>query len=97
MKVRLVALDFDETIVDIHTGGVWERSAADLAMHMRLELKCLIEQALARKDVSVAVATFSRQEELIRQVMTIAFPEASTGTLAVFGGNNRTSKQGKKV
>ena len=56
------------TIVDVHTWGRWEESADKLAKHVRPEFQCLIQECLLR-GMFVAVATFSMQKELIREVL----------------------------
>jgi len=79
-NIVLVAFDFDKSILDIHTGGKWEGSASDLVPHVRPDMKCLIRNCLER-DIHVAVATFSTQKDLIRQVLqeALGYPTLSRG------------------
>lgn len=90
--IELLAIDFDQTMVDIHTGGRWEGgSVSKLAAHVRQQFKCLLSETGAK--IPAAIVTFSRQEELISEVMKIAVPEFS---ILVYGGDNRQSQHGKK-
>jgi hypothetical protein len=93
VKIKLIALDFDLTIVDIHTGGVWDRTALELVSHVRPEMQCLIQRSLA-KGIQTAVASFSVQEQLIRDVIRDAIPVARD--IVIRGGKNRSEPQGKR-
>ena len=41
-NINLVAIDFDETIADTHTGGNWEGTAHELVQHVRPQFWMLI-------------------------------------------------------
>jgi len=73
LKINFLALDFDQTILDIHTGGVWKGSTAELAPHVRPIFRHLIVRAL-EADIKVAVVTFSPQVGHIEDVLEIVFP-----------------------
>lgn len=72
-RINLLALDFDLTIIDRHTGGRWTSSPKKLRKHVRPALECLLNAAMDR-GIYVAVVTFSEQEELISNVMNQVFP-----------------------
>lgn len=93
MNIKLIALDFDLTIVDIHTGGAWDRTASELVSHVRPEMQCLIQHSLA-KGVQTAVASFSVQEQLIRDVLRDAIPPARD--IVIRGGKNLSEPHGKR-
>lgn len=95
LNVRLLALDFDQTIVDIHTSGHWRRSPEELSTHVRREMRCLILESMHR-GIHVGVVTFSRQEELIGRVLELALPELGSAFIPVRGGDNHQSKKGKQ-
>jgi hypothetical protein len=44
-SINFLALDFDLTVLDIHTGGRWSGAPADLATHIRPLFNQLIPQA----------------------------------------------------
>lgn len=72
--INLLALDFDETIIDLHTNGRWNGTPNDLNMHVRPVFACLLNAAMDR-GIHVAVVTFSEQEKLISNVMKHKFPD----------------------
>ncbi|TYZ56983.1 hypothetical protein PybrP1_004582 [[Pythium] brassicae (nom. inval.)] len=72
MGTKLVCIDFDATLVGVHTGGTWTHSAADLHRYVRPLFLELVPR-LVRRGVHVAVVTFSPQVQLIRQVLALAF------------------------
>jgi len=94
-NIHLLAIDFDMTILNIHTGGEWEGGAEKLQKHVRNEFKCLIQTSLER-GIFVAVASFSKQEELILSVLKEFIPEHHYSRVSVKGGNNYPESTGKK-
>ncbi|XP_062503565.1 uncharacterized protein LOC134180435 [Corticium candelabrum] len=68
IDVRLVCIDFDQTLVDVHTEGKWTDTADKLAKRVRPRLKELIEDGLKR-DFKLAIVTQSSQTDLIRKVL----------------------------
>jgi len=87
LGINFLALDFDCTILDIHTGGRWNGSLEELFPHVRPVFAHLIEAAVASsssdeegegKELHVAVVTFTRQIQLVRGILDqIVGPEAS--------------------
>jgi hypothetical protein len=75
LNIRLVAFDFDYTIVSIHTGGQWLDSAEKLAEFVRPYFRKLIPALLKCPDLFVCVVTYSPQEELIREVLRISLED----------------------
>jgi hypothetical protein len=67
----LLALDFDCTIIQLHTYGLWKGSAEALAAHVRPIFRAMLRVATEMNDLHVAVVTFSGQVDLIRDVLTI--------------------------
>lgn len=66
--INLLAIDFDQTILDIHTGGRWQSSLEELLPHVRSEFKQLISAA-RQHEISVAVVTFTTQMHLVKGVI----------------------------
>jgi hypothetical protein len=71
-----VALDFDRTLVQVHTGGRWEGTAEELAQHVRPQFTALVQaieksnlESSASTRIHMAVVTFSGQISLIRRVL----------------------------
>ena len=72
-QVRVLSIDFDATIIQVHTYGAWRGTAEELSMHVRPVFVALLKQALAFQDdgLFVSVVTFSSQAKLIRKVLAI--------------------------
>jgi lysophospholipase L1-like esterase len=76
LSINFVALDFDRTLVKVHTGGRWEGTAEELAQHLRPQFTALV-QAIAQSNrkspalskMHMAVVTFSGQTSLIRKAL----------------------------
>lgn len=72
--IRLLAVDFDKTLIDIHSRGVWDESVAKLASHVRPCMKDLLEAA-NHKGVYVAIVTYHRQDWLIKELLEKVLPK----------------------
>jgi len=70
--INFLALDFDCTILDIHTGGNWKGTLEELLPHIRPVYAQLIKAALTN-NMEVAVVTFSRQVKFVRGVLDHIF------------------------
>ena len=70
--IRLLAIDFDKTLVGVHTRARWREGPEALAKTVRPVFRTLIPAALDAR-LSVAIVTFSKQEKLIREALEIAF------------------------
>ena len=66
--INCLALDFDLTIVDIHTGGTWAGSSTELCAHVRPLFLSLISAAL-HHSLHLTIVTFSPQVSMIRTVL----------------------------
>jgi len=86
---KLVAFDFDQTVVDVHTGGRWKRSGEELASHVRRDFACVIARCLEDEvGVFVAIATFSAQKDLIASVLHETIPTKRAKDVPIFGGDD---------
>ena len=72
-NINLLALDFDLTVIDRHTGGRWKGTSEELSEHVRPEIQCLLNSAFNRK-INAAIVTFSEQIDLIANVTGQIFP-----------------------
>ncbi|CAL1527901.1 unnamed protein product [Lymnaea stagnalis] len=72
--IKLLALDFDKTIIDIHSGGMWNEGVDKLASHVRPCMRDLMEVA-SHKGLFVAIVTFHRQEWIIKEVLLKVLPK----------------------
>jgi hypothetical protein len=88
--INFLAIDFDLTLIDIHTNSKYQKSPNDLALHVRPFFKTFVSTALESGLVSIisyfnltrcgsvglkiAIVTFSSQISLIQNVLDIIFP-----------------------
>eukprot|EP00554_Chaetoceros_debilis_P010075 CAMPEP_0194107700 /NCGR_PEP_ID=MMETSP0150-20130528/7519_1 /TAXON_ID=122233 /ORGANISM="Chaetoceros debilis, Strain MM31A-1" /LENGTH=183 /DNA_ID=CAMNT_0038796183 /DNA_START=115 /DNA_END=666 /DNA_ORIENTATION=+ len=72
--INFLALDFDQTIIDIHTGGRFKGTTTELARHVRPMFAQLITCA-HDAGINIGIVTFSPQVQQIGHVMEIMFPE----------------------
>lgn len=75
-----IALDFDKTLIDIHTYNNWRLSVNELKKHVRPVFVRLIHQWKLR-GFDVTIVTFSSQEKLIKCLLKEVFPEFSINVL----------------
>lgn len=73
--IRLLALDFDKTIVTVHTAGYWRGGSPQLAEHVRPCFQALMAAALEQKQLQLCVVTYSTQAQLIRDVLKLVLPK----------------------
>jgi len=69
--VRLLCLDFDLTLVSVHTGGKWRGTIEALAARVRPVFKIVIAEALSC-GIEVCIVTMSRQCRLVADVLHMA-------------------------
>ncbi|XP_013389097.1 uncharacterized protein LOC106157863 [Lingula anatina] len=83
--ITLLAIDFDRTIVSVHTAGAWRRGAETLAEYVRPCFKAALKAALAETLIHVCVVTYSQQPELIREVLKHALPHRQGAAYSISG------------
>lgn len=86
-KIKLLAIDFDQTLLTIHTGGMWKGEVEKLLEHVRPSVIQLIEAALVdpTSSVCVCIVTYSMQPWLIRELLNQALPHGNTSRIIVRG------------
>jgi hypothetical protein len=102
VKINFLAIDFDQTMIDIHTGGRWKGTIPELTKHMRPLFLHLVPQATQR-NIRIAIVTFSSQTKFIREVLDCAFPtiselipiRGSDGTWKYVGNGKKGGKQNR--
>jgi hypothetical protein len=72
-ELRLLCLDFDRTLIRIHTSGAYEGTTETLAAQWRETFTHVIQVALVA-GTQVAVVTFSPQAMLIRALLHTVLP-----------------------
>lgn len=84
MNVKVLALDFDLTLVSMHTGGRWWGSAETLARSVRPVFRTIIPYAQSL-GIEVCIVTMSQQTKLISNVLHLSLA-CDTSKIAVRGG-----------
>ena len=74
---KLLALDFDWTMVQVHTGGSWRKGAQALSEEIRPVFRYLVPAAIER-GITVAVTTCSHQMDLVKEVVQVTYGELAS-------------------
>jgi hypothetical protein len=94
LGINMVAIDFDQTIVDVHTQGRWTGSVSELAEHVRSEFRLLL-QACCEHEILVAIVTFSGQTKIVQGVVeTVVGPDYFASHVVVRGQDRSWSYKG---
>lgn len=95
-RIKLLAIDFDQTLLTIHTGGMWKGGVAKLLEHVRPSVIQLIEAALLDPNSSiwVSIVTYSMQPWLIRELLNQAIPNGNTSRIIVRGNTPDWTRKG---
>ena len=91
--INFLALDFDQTILDIHTGGRWKGTVEELYPRIRPVFAQLI-QAAQEHDIQVAVVTFSAQTKFVRGVLDHIVGTEAAQQIPIRGGDRSWQYKG---
>eukprot|EP00937_MAST-01D_sp_MAST-1D-sp2_P000124 g124.t1 len=86
-RYKLVALDFDNTIVGVHTMGMWNGSLEELVPFVRPVFRALMREVAAADELRLAVVTFSGQVELVRGVLADVVGAEYAATVPIRGSD----------
>lgn len=89
LSIKLVAVDFDQTIINIHTRGNWQFTSKSLVSRVRPSFKQFFMTMLNSSDLHVAVVTHSPQIPLIREVLEQALPDCDTSRIHYRGTDGK--------
>ena len=70
--IKLVAVDFDQTFITFHSGGVWKESVDKLIENIRPCIKQLVEHCLDR-GLHVCIVTYFMQPWVIKEMLQKIF------------------------
>lgn len=93
LGINLLALDFDQTIVDVHTYGKWDGTAQELAKHVRSEFRQLMN-ACCERNIRLAIVTFSVQVKLVKEVVENVVGPDHAARIPVRGADRSWSYRG---
>ena len=76
-NIKLIAIDFDNTLLSIHTSGLYQGSVDTLLEHIRTTFLYFIQEILDSPSFSqslhLCIVSFSSQDQLIRKLLQLAF------------------------
>lgn len=76
-NIKLIAIDFDNTFLSIHTNGYYQGTVDALLEHIRTTFLYFIQELLDSpafgQTLHVCIVSFSSQEQLIRKLLQLAF------------------------
>lgn len=72
-NIDMVCIDFDKTLISIHTGGRWYNDIEKLKKYVRVEFIKYINNVLSMNK-KISIVTFSNQVNLIDKLMKDIFP-----------------------
>ena len=93
LGINFLALDFDQTILDVHTRGRWNGTLEELVPHVRPVFAQLIQAALAN-GLHVAIVTFTTQIKFVRGVLEAIIP-AHADKIPIRGSDRSWSYNGE--
>lgn len=82
--IKMLAIDFDLTLVSVHTNGEWMFTARPLASRIRPGFPELLREA-SRRGLRLAIVTFSPQVELVRDVLRAVLPKGDMERICIRG------------
>jgi hypothetical protein len=82
--IKMIAVDFDLTLVSVHTSGNWIFTARPLASRVRPGFVEFLREVL-RRGLCLAIVTFSPQVELVREVLTTVLSEKEVERICIRG------------
>ncbi|XP_045171261.2 uncharacterized protein LOC123533612 [Mercenaria mercenaria] len=80
--IQLVAIDFDQTLITFHSGGVWKDSVDKLVPAVRPCIRDLMQTCLDR-DLNVCIVTYFMQPWVIRELMQKLFRRSDAERILV--------------
>ncbi|CAF3507325.1 unnamed protein product [Rotaria sp. Silwood1] len=86
-NIKLIAIDFDNTLLSIHTNGYYQGTVDNLLEHLRSTFLYFIQAILDSpsfcQTLHVCIVSFSSQEQLIRKLLELAFKTAKTDRIII--------------
>ncbi|GAB1602609.1 hypothetical protein Ahia01_000540500 [Argonauta hians] len=90
-RITLLAVDFDMTLVELHTGGIWNEAVEDLLEHFRPSILKLIDSSLDHpRHIKVCIVTYFMQPWIIEELLALALPHRDASQILVRGNTDIT-------
>ncbi|CAF2326250.1 unnamed protein product [Rotaria sp. Silwood2] len=86
-NIKLIAIDFDNTFLSIHTNGYYQGTADSLLGYIRSTFHYFIQEILDssafNQTLHVCIVSFSSQEQLIKKLLQLAFKTSKTDRIII--------------
>ncbi|CAF0727597.1 unnamed protein product [Rotaria sordida] len=86
-NIKLIAIDFDNTFLSIHTNGYYQGTVDSLLGYIRSTFHYFIHEILDssafNQTLHVCIVSFSSQEQLIRKLLQLAFKTSKTDRIII--------------
>ncbi|XP_052801924.1 uncharacterized protein LOC128232424 [Mya arenaria] len=80
--IQLVAVDFDQTLISFHSGGMWKDDVGKLVAKVRPAIRDLIQTSLDR-DINVCIVTYFMQPWVIKDLLQRIFRRSDAEKILV--------------
>jgi hypothetical protein len=106
LGINFIAIDFDQTLIDKHTGGAHKGTIDELIPHVRPIFIELIAAALqpsiattgedttATDNIHIAIVTYSKQPALIRSILERVFGMDMASKIVIRGNDKSWTYEG---
>jgi len=94
MDIKLLCLDFDLTLVSMHTGGRWWGNTKTLERSVRQLFRVIIPEC-HRRGIEVCVVTMSSQTKLVADVLRASVPCDMSQVLVRGGERTLMTEEGE--
>lgn len=93
LNINFLAIDFDLTMIDVHTGGRWAGTVEEMLGHVRPEFRQLV-LACRSNNIHVAIVTFTPQTAMVKGVLENIVGAEWAERIPIRGGDRTWSYQG---
>jgi hypothetical protein len=93
LKINFLAIDFDCTLIDLHTGGRWAGTAEELLAHVRPEFRQLV-MAACSNNIHISIVTFTPQTAMVKGVLENIVGTERAERIPIRSGDRTWSYQG---
>ena len=101
LGINFIAIDFDQTLIDTHTGGRYPGTVHDIISHVRPIFIELITAALQppppislQHTIHIAIVTYSKQPALIRSILEHLLDVDMASRIIIRGNDKSWSYEG---
>lgn len=93
LNINFLAIDFDCTLIDLHTGGRWAGTVEELLCHIRPEFRQLL-LACSSNNIHVSIVTFTPQTAVVKGVLENIVGADRAERIPIRGGDRTWKYEG---